>query len=40
MMARPESRRTKKLGPVLVGVAGEVVVVVVVDASVDTGILL
>jgi hypothetical protein len=37
MTARPESRRTKKLGPVLVGAAG---VVVVVDASVGTGILL
>jgi hypothetical protein len=38
MTARPPSSRMKKLGPVLVGVAG--VVVVVVDASVNTGILL
>jgi hypothetical protein len=37
MTARPESSRMKKLGPELVGAAGAAVVV---DASVDTGILL
>jgi hypothetical protein len=37
MTARPAINRVKKLGPVLVGVAGAAVVV---DASVDTGILL